>query len=89
MKRLILVVTAILLLSTCPVQADLIVNAGTWNLAANKSGQEIWVSISGAGSVTNATVMEEILGTSPLPIFADGNINIIERFSFTVYFIGF
>ena len=74
MKRLILGAVAILLLSTCPVQADLIVDAGTWNLAADTSGQEIWVSISGAGSVTNATVMEEIVGTSPLPVFTDGSI---------------
>jgi hypothetical protein len=73
-KRLILAAVAILLLSACPVAADLIVDAGTWNLQPNKADQEIYVSISGDGNVTYATVAEEIVGVSPLPRFTGGDI---------------
>jgi hypothetical protein len=55
-------------------EAALDVHAGNWNLNGNQADQEIWVSISGLGSVTNATVFEEIVGSSPCPIFTGGSI---------------
>lgn len=73
-KRLTLSVMAVLLLSADLLSAGLIVDAGSWNLQPNTTGQQILVSISGTGNVTNATVIEEILGVSPLPSFTDGNI---------------
>ncbi len=74
MKRLILGAMAILLLSVHPVAADLVVNAGNWYLQPNTADQEILINISGGDAVTNAVVMAEIVGSSPLPGFTNGSI---------------
>jgi len=73
-KRLILGAIAILLLSVHPVAADLVVNAGNWYLQPNTANQEISINISGGDAVTNAVVMAEIVGSSPLPSFTSGSI---------------
>ena len=55
-------------------QAGLVVDAGNWNLLPNQAGQQISVTISGSGNVTNATLVMEIIGSSSKPIFTDGDI---------------
>ncbi len=54
--------------------AGLTIQGGTWDLQPNLAGQQISISISGTGSVTNATVNAEITGSAPLPAFTDGSI---------------
>jgi hypothetical protein len=71
--RIALSLVALLCLASA-AQADLNVYAGDWDLLPNTAGQEISVSIAGAGNVTNATVIAEIVGTSPFPLFTGGDI---------------
>ncbi len=73
MKRSFAILVVFLCLVSA-VRADLIVDAGNWNLSPNTPDQSISVSISGVGSVTDATVMLQILGGSPLPSFTGGDM---------------
>ena len=72
--RQLLYVPAVLVCLTSVAKADLIVSAGDWFLQPNLAGQEIWVSISGEGDVTRATVAAEVVGAAPLPSFTDGTM---------------
>lgn len=74
MKRFNLAAIAILLLSAYPAAAELVVDAGSWKLNPNEADQDILVTISGSGNVTNAMVMAQIVGDAPLPSFTGGNI---------------
>jgi hypothetical protein len=55
--------------------AEPIVDAGTWNLLPDQGNQHIYVTISDVPGVTNATLFEQIIGTtSPLPFFTGGSM---------------
>lgn len=72
MKKYLLILAC--LLSPAVGHADLTVDAGHWNLQPNQANQQIAISISGNGDVTNATVILEIAGPSPRPTITGGQI---------------
>jgi hypothetical protein len=65
----------IMLALAVEARAQLAVDGGTWNLLPNTPGQQISLAISGTGSVTNATAIIQLVGTSsPLPVVTGADI---------------